>query len=137
MSHDELVLEALAYRRNVGATIGDIRANLQCREEKKHTLQHARAALRRLENRGLLVTVGKKWFFTTFGLELARGSALDAEWRSSDAWILLAALYIGTPGQFELNDIVVTTDAINHATPTLKEMHGAINRLLAGRLLKT
>lgn len=48
MTHDELVFGALAYRRNVGATIDDIRSYLQCREEKKHTQKHDRAALRRL-----------------------------------------------------------------------------------------
>ncbi len=136
MTHDELVLEALAYRRNVGATLGDIRAYLQFRENTKHSQKQDRAAIRRLEDDGHLVVVGKKWFFTATGHKLAKGSALDADWQSSDAWILLTTLYNRELDQFELRHIVATADAINHAIPTLEEMHGAINRLLAGRLLK-
>jgi hypothetical protein len=35
-----------------------------------------------------------------------------------------------------LHQIVAAADLINHAIPTLEEMHGAINHLLAGRLIK-
>eukprot|EP01047_Picozoa_sp_COSAG01_P044582 COSAG01_NODE_4044_length_5408_cov_1.746468_5_plen_210_part_00 len=137
MTHDELVLEALAYRRNVGATLGEIRSYLQFREDTKHTQKQDRDALRRFEDDGHLVTVGKKWFFTSAGHQLAKGSALDAEWESADAWIFLAALYNRESDQFELQHIVAAADFINHAIPTLEELHGAINRSLAGRLIKT
>lgn len=137
MTHDEFVLKALTYRRNVGASLSDIRAYVQFREEKKHTQKQDRAVLRRLENDGHLVSVGKKWFFTSSGYNLAKGSALAAEWQSGDAWILLAALYNRESSEIRLEHIVAAADFINHAIPTVEEMHGAINRLLAGRLIKT
>ena len=137
MTHDGLVREALAYRRNVGATLAEIRAYVQFREQPGRTQTQDRAVLRRLEDDGHLVCVGNKWFFTSTGYKLAKGPALDAEWQSSDAWILLAALYNHDSTEFQLHQIVAAADFINHAIPTLEEMHGAINRLLAGHLIKT
>ena len=135
MTHEQLVLEALAYRRNLGASPSDIRAYLSYREKTKHRKRQDLAVLRRLEGKGQIVNVGEKWFFTPAGNKLAKGSALDAEWQSADAWILLAALYCGPSGEIELRHLIAAADFINHAIPTLEEMHGAINRLLAGRMI--
>lgn len=137
MTHDELVLEALAYRRNVGATLGEIRSYLQFREAIQYSQSQDHAALCRLETAGLLVSVGKRWFFTSAGYKLAKGRSLEPEWASSDAWILLATLYNRGSEQIALAHIIAAADFINHAVPTLEELHGAINRLLATGLLKT
>ena len=136
MTHDQLILEALAYRRNVGASLADIRSYLQLREEAKHTRKHDLAAVRRLEDDGSVVCVGEKWFFTPAGNKLAKGSSLPAEWETADAWLFLAALYNRDSPEFELPNIIAAADFINHAIPTLEEIHGAVNRLLAARLLK-
>ncbi|MCU0977908.1 MAG: hypothetical protein MUF25_01940 [Pirellulaceae bacterium] len=136
MNHDELVFEALCYRRHTGATLADIRGYLQFREEGKHTQQDDRQVLSQLETAGTLVRVGKKWFFTRDGYKRAKGRALEPEWQPEDPWILLAALYNRDEDAIPLRKIVAAADAINHAIPTLEETHGALNRLAAGRLLK-
>ena len=136
MTLDQLILEALAYRRHVGASLGDIRAYVGIREERKHPLRDDLAVLRRLEEAGSLVKVGKKWFLTPRGQKEARGAALAARWCPEDAWILLALLYNRAKAGSPLVDIIATADAIEHAIPTRAELHGALNRLLAGRLIE-
>ena len=136
MTHDELIIQSLAYRRNVGATLDDIRSYLNFREETKHTIQQDLEVLLRLEKAGQVLTVGHKWFFTPAGYKLAKGSALDAEWKFADAWILIALLHSRNNEDCTLAHIIAAADGINHAIPTHEEIHGAINRLLAARLIK-
>jgi hypothetical protein len=137
MTLDELIVEALGYRRNVGCSLGDIRSYVQTREDEKHTPSQDRAVLRRLEEDGHVVAVGKKWFLTASGDKLVRGPALNAEWQEADSWILLAAIYNRQFSPIDLSQIIAAADYINHAIPTLEEIHGAINRLQAARLIKT
>ena len=136
MTLDRLILEALAYRRHLGASLGDIRAYVGIREEGKHPLRDHVAVLRRLEEAGTLVKVGRKWFLTPRGQKEARGTALAATWYWEDAWILLALLYNRAQKGSRLTDILATADFINHAIPTREELHGALNRLLAGGLIE-
>ena len=136
MTLDRLILEALAYRRHVGASLGDIRAYVGVREEKRHPLRDDLAVLRRLEEAGSLVKVGRKWFLTPQGRKEARGTALAATWCEEDAWILLALLYNRSQTGSGLTDILATADFIDHAIPTREELHGALNRLLAGGLIE-
>jgi hypothetical protein len=138
MTHDEIVFKALAHHRNFGVRLGDIRGYALPREEEKHTATDDRAALRRLEETGKVVLVGERWFLTRDGFKQVKGTAIDAQWQSEDAWILSALLSIRNPqGQgSRLEQIIAVADYINHSIPTLAEMHGALNRLDAGRLLK-
>ena len=136
MTHDELVFEALSYRRNLGALLSDIRAYAQIREEKKHTIKDDRAVLRRLEDAGKVFRLGARWFLTREGYQAAKGNALRAEWEAADSWILLAILNSGGPDAGKLEHIIAAADFINHAIPTLEEMHGALNRLAAGGLIR-
>jgi hypothetical protein len=102
MTYDEIVFEALAYQRNFGVRLGDIRAYAFSREAEKHTAKDDRAALRRLEEAGKVVQVGERWFLTPEGFKQVKGTARDglkpwdAEWQSEDAWIL-SALLVGPP----------------------------------------
>lgn len=137
MTLEQLILEALAYRRHVGASLGDIRSYVGIREETKHAASEDLAVLRRLEEAGSLVKVGKNWFLTPKGYKRASGSALEARWRGEDAWILLALLYSREKAGSRLADIIGTADAVNHAIPSREELHGALNRLLAGRLIES
>ena len=138
MTYDEIVFEALAYHRNFGVRLGDIRGYAFAREAEKHTAKDDRAALRRLEEAGKVVQVGERWFLTPEGSRQVKGTAMDAQWQPEDAWILSALLSIRNPqGQgSRLEHIIAVADFINHGIPTLAEMHGALNRLDAGRLLK-
>jgi len=131
-----LILEALAYRRHVGASLGEIRSYVGIREETKHPPRDDLAVLRRLEETGNLVKVGKKWFLSPRGYKEARGASLEARWRGEDAWILLALLYNREKAGSQLADIIATADHVDHAIPSREEMHGALNRLLAGRLIE-
>ena len=50
--------------------------------------------------------------------------------RWEDAWILLAILYAGRPGEFaSLARVIGIADYINHAIPTHGELDGAFDRL--------
>jgi hypothetical protein len=137
MTLEQLILEALAYRRHVGASLGDIRSYVGIREDTRHAASDDLAVLRRLEEAGSLVKVGKNWFLTPKGYKGASGSALEARWRGEDAWILLALIYNREKAGSRLADIIGTADAINHAIPSREELHGALNRLLAGRLIES
>ncbi len=50
---------------------------------------------------------------------------------SSDSWILLALRWASSERPAQLQDILYSADAINHAIPTAEELDGALNRLLA------
>ncbi len=136
MKHDELVLQAMIYRRNVGADLDSIRAYVMVREDTQRTSKDDRESLTRLEKDGIVTQVGKQWFLTPEVYKQARGSALEPELKEEDAWILLSLLYNHKKGQSRLEDIIATADGVNHAIPTLEEIHGALNRLESARLIK-
>ena len=46
MTYDEIVFEALAYHRNFGVCLGEIRGYASSREAERHTAKDDRAALR-------------------------------------------------------------------------------------------
>jgi hypothetical protein len=134
--HDENVFEALAYRRNVGATQPEIRSYLAFREEPKRTAQDDLKTLRKFQKRGLIVRVADSWFLTPEGAKEATGPSLGAEWQPADAWILTAILNNRELADCRLPDIIAAADFMNHAIPTLVEMHGALNRLASARLIQ-
>jgi hypothetical protein len=136
MNHDDLVFEAMNYRRNVGADLDSIRAYVGIRGDKKRTSKDDKESLARLQKDGIVVRVGEQWFLTPEAYKQARGTALAPELESTDAWILLALLYNHGKIQNKLEDIIATADGINHAIPTHEEIHGALNRLDAARLIK-
>jgi hypothetical protein len=136
MKHDELVLQAMIYRRNVGADLESIRAYVIVREDTQRTAKDYKESLARLEKDGLVIQVGKQWFLTPEAYKQARGTALVPELKDEDAWILLSLLYNHKHGQSKLEDIIATADGINHAIPLHEEIFGALNRLDAVRLIK-
>jgi hypothetical protein len=136
MNHSELVFEALSYYRNVGADPSSIRSYVAEREREKGDKRRDLAALAKLEVRGDAVRVWDRWHLTPQASRRALGRALPAEWKNEDAWILLAILYGRSSGACELGQIVAVADFINHAIPTLGEMHGALNRLHASGLIR-
>ena len=136
MTHDDNVFAALAFRRNVGATQKDIRSYLTFREEPKRTPKDDLKSLKAFEEKGIVAKVADTWFLTPEGYKQAKGSALAAEWQRSDAWIFTSVLYNRELDDCRLHHVIAASDFINHAIPTLAEMHGALNRLVAGRLMK-
>ncbi|RLB54999.1 MAG: hypothetical protein DRI90_19790 [Deltaproteobacteria bacterium] len=137
MTNEQAVFEVLAYRRNVGTTLNAVWRNVAYRTKNKQAKKRALAILRKLESDGELTSVGEWWFLTPAGAKRAKGSQLAAVWLQADAWVLLAAIYACGQDAKDLDALIATADWINHAIPTHVELHGAINRLLAGRLLKT
>ncbi len=135
MDHDDSVFSALAYRRNVGATMGDIRTFLRFHEDPKRTAKDDLRSLKSFEESGLVAQVEERWFLTPEGYKRAKGDALKAEWQWTDAWILASVLFNRGSDDCRLQDIIAVADFINHAIPTLAELHGALNRLLSGRLI--
>jgi hypothetical protein len=136
MNHDELVLEVIQYRRNVGADLDSIRSYLSHREKEKHSSKQDLEALARLAESGRIFQVDDLWFLSPEAYKNAKGSALAPEWKKEDVWILLTILYASKKGACKLEDVIALADGINKAVPTLGELHGAFNRLAAGRLIK-
>jgi len=136
MTRKDLILEAFAYRRHTGATLRDIRAYAQFRQERSYPLKEDRAVLAALVNAGIICTVGNKWFFTPAGYKIAKGHALRPKWEGSDAWIFQSLLCYSKNSVLQLPDIIAAADFINHAIPRAAEMHGGLNRLLAGGLIR-
>lgn len=136
MTRKDLILEAFAYRRHTGATLRDIRTYAQFRQERSYTLKEDRAVLTALVNTDIIYTVGKKCFFTPAGYKIAKGRALRPKWEDSDAWIFQSLLCYSKNSVLQLPEIIAAADFINHAIPMAEEMHGSINRLLAGGLIR-
>jgi hypothetical protein len=136
MSYEELVFDALRYRRNVGADLDSIRAYVFIRESEKHTHDQDREILSHLVKAGKATQVGELWFLSSKAYKNAKGSALAPKWEWSDSWILLSILYASRKSACKLEDLLAMADGINVATPTFTEVHGALNRLASGRLLK-
>lgn len=136
--HDDLIFEALVYHRNVGASLSELHEHLEWRQSAPQTKEDYLSALRRLEAAERILQVGGKWFLTPDSYKQAKGKALEPEWQWEDSWILLALL-ISSPERklCKLEDIIHAADYINRALPSLGELHGALNRLSAGRLLRT
>lgn len=135
MTYEELVLEALTYRRHVGAHPDELRLYIELREETPHTSSDDVAVLLKLREEGKVTRTGTRWHLTNVGYRQARGPALKPEWKDEDSWILLAVLFCTQGGEGTLDRIIGAADFINHAIPTLEELHGALNRLYAGRLI--
>ena len=133
--HDELVFKALSFYRNVGADLDEVRRHLPPRARRKGTRQD-QASLRRLERAGDVRQVGERWFLTSQGAKRARGNALWPDWRSEDGWILLSLFLCAGAEGADLSQIIGAADYIDHGIPTLGQLHGALNRLAAGRLIK-
>ncbi len=139
MTFDDLVLDAVRYRRHVGATLEDIRDLLLRRDDEPHGPVDDRQALDRLEARGLIVRAGSRWFLTPALQKQTKGRAYPLpEWRQEDSWILLALLYNARRGRpTPLAELIATADFINHAIPTTDELHGALNRLATAHLVRS
>ena len=136
MTHDDLVFEAITYRRHVGADFSSIRAYVSFRETKRHTEEDDLKSLIRLERAGKIRRAGKLWLLTKEASRTARGSAIKPEYQLEDAWILLA-LFHSNPGKgSSLDSLIGTADYINHAIPMYEELFGALNRLQAAGLIK-
>lgn len=136
ITHDDLILMAVTYRRNVGAELSSIRGYLTIREEEKHSTKEDKDALARLEQMGKVIKVGTRWFLNAETYKQAKGPSVAPEWQAEDAWILLALLYNRTKEECRLEHIIATADAINHSILTIDEIYGALNRLEAGRLIR-
>lgn len=135
MKHEQLVFEALSYYRYRGIDANTLRGFLGVHEDRKHTITDDRRALDRFEREGLLYRVGRKWFLTGPGLARARGRAYEPEWQPEDSWVLLALLYADDSRPCPLVDLISIADYMNHSVLTREEAHGAINRLVAGKLI--
>ena len=133
MTHDEALFEALAYQRYVGGTLDELRSILSFRFEKKRSRREDKAELNRLQERGIVFTIGKRWYLTPNGLKRAKGWAIKPEWQPTDAWILLPVVDARTTC---LEGILGTMDWINRAWPSVEELHEGVNRLASAQLLK-
>jgi hypothetical protein len=136
MNHDELVFDAIRYRRNVGADLDSIRSYVSLREKEKNSSKQDLEALARLAESGSIFQVDDLWFLSPEAYKNAKGSALAPKWKEEDAWILLTILYASKKGACKLENVIAMADGINKAVPTLGELHGSLNRLAAGRLIK-
>jgi hypothetical protein len=133
MTHDEALFEALAYRRYVGGTVGDLRAYTWSRVPKPRRQREDFAALCELEEQGLVYSFRKRWYLTAQGFKRAKGWALQPQWETADASILLPVAHARTTS---LEGILTTMDCINRTWPELEELHEGINRLIGGQLIK-
>jgi hypothetical protein len=135
-THDKLVLQAVHSLRHLGAGPEDIRAFVK-RRSPQHGGEDDLAALGRLQKRGAVTRVGQLWFLAPGLEEQAFGPAFPPAWHSEDSWILLALLYENRKGGAStLDDLIGMAVTINHATPNLDELNGALNRLASAGLIE-
>lgn len=133
---DQLIFEAMAYHRNLGSTLKSIRTQVRFPKSQKVGVKSYRMALAQLAQSGQIKQVGESWFLTPAGLKKARGWSIRPGWLPEDAWILLAMLLSCGEEGCHLEQIIGAADYIDHGIPTLEQMHGALNRLASGKLIK-
>lgn len=133
---DDVCFQALASHRNNGADEARVRGFLGWNKKLVADPEKVHAALQRLAVKGRARRVGERWYLTPIGYREARGPADRAEWRHEDAWMLLAVCMTSGGDGARLSSILGTADYINHAIPTWEDVHGSVNRLAAGRLLR-
>lgn len=136
MTPEPLILEALLYFRHVGAEASAVRSYLSLREETRHTSADDRQTLEQLQAEGRVVRVGHRWLLAPELVRAAKGPALRPEWKPEDGWLLLAAFHCEPAEHIELPILLAAADFIEHAVPTCPELHGALNRLESGGLLR-
>jgi hypothetical protein len=137
MKKNDPVFVALTHYRNVGADPDTLRSDVKFRQRRPCTIKEVQAALKRLGREGKVVQVGEKWFLTPQGLKLAKGPATPPAWLPEDSSILMALFTCrGNQEGVELHDIIAAADYIDRSIPTLEQMHGALNRLASGGLLR-
>ena len=93
MTHPTALFESLSCRRYVGGTLNELRVQA---EKLKTTQREDQAELNRLQERGLVFSIGKRWYLTPEGLKLAKGWAMKPLWQRTDAWILLPVVHART-----------------------------------------
>ncbi|MBW2733652.1 MAG: hypothetical protein JRH20_14785 [Deltaproteobacteria bacterium] len=133
--HDELVFEALADDRNVGADMRAVRKYVQWYGKRKSSVKNDQASLKRLEKAGDVLQVAERFFLTVQGAKRAKGSATPATWLREDHWLLLAVVICAGDEGANLSQIIGAADYIDHGLPTLEQLHGALNRLASGGLI--
>lgn len=133
--YEELILGAMAYYRDTGATLPQIRSYISCWEPKTHSPSDDIKVLNGFRDLGTVVSVGEKWFFTPSGYRHAKGPSLKPEWQPDDSLILLSVM-VGGGELVSLSSIFLMTDFIDRSFPDLEATHGALNRLVAARFLK-
>lgn len=132
-SHRNLVLDALGHFRNRGADRDQIRGHVSYRAPGTSG-NDDQAALDGLVEDSEVLHIGHRYYLAPAAYKRARGSAPSGEWAYSDAWIFLAVLMC--TDDCSVADLLPVCDYINHALPAEEEVHGALNRLVAAKLIK-
>ena len=132
MDHADLVFRAVCYFRNVGADARAIRSYVSLREPERRSRHHDAVALAALEANARVVRVGERWLVAPAATIDDECPPLAATWQPEDAWILLAMLLCDSGVTCSLVQVFAAADFINHAIPSLTELHGALNRLRTG-----
>src|SRR5215510_6052540 len=110
MRHEDLIFAALSYRRNVGASLDDIRNFAFFRENKSHTSKDDQEVLAQFAEQDIALQVGTLWFLTPGAYRMAKGSSLSPGLKDEDAWILLSLLHRRGQDRSNLQDIIATAD---------------------------
>jgi hypothetical protein len=134
---DALVLDAVRWNRYRGAYPDDMTSYVGIRYNGTTTDKTLETSLTRLQSADKVVRVGKRWLLHPNEFRNAKGEARKPEFLFEDTWILMCIRLLNESGPCDLNDIIPLADGINKAIPTIDELHGAFNRLLAARLIST
>lgn len=135
MTYDDVALDWLKLVRNEGASLGDVVRGVERSGRLEARAESVRDALERLQRQGQVTRAGTKWFPTPGALKNAPRSPWPAEFQPEDHWILLALMFDEDPPS-PLDRIIAVADYINHALPTIEELHGALNRLASAGLIR-
>ena len=134
---DAIVFDAVRYNRYRGVTLDRMKGYVGTRHKGETTEETLAAVLSRLEIANQVVCVGKRWLLHPAAFREAKGDAWKPEFEFADTWILMCILSIHEAGPCTISEIIPVADGINHAIPSLDELHGALNRLLAAGLIAT
>ena len=132
---DASVLEAVRYNRYRGGTRTDIKSYARIPHNEQIGDEMLDASLSRLCSADQIVRIGDRWLLHRRVFQTAKGRARKPEFQFEDTWILMCILILDENGPCKIRDIIPLADGINKAVPTVDEFHGALNRLLAARLI--
>lgn len=140
---DAVVHRAVIYNRYRGITSDEIKsfADLRMAMAGVQSLGEVSddqidGSLSRLAAAKSIIRVGTRWLLPWDALRETTGKARPPEFKSEDSLVLFSIVSQGDK-PLNLVDIIAGVDLINHAIPTVDELHGALNRLHAARLIAT
>lgn len=134
---DESVLSSVKTYRYIGMTTDKIKEYFGLKKgyDPTTTWKALKSSLQRLKDSDQIVQIGTRWLLHPDLFRVTKGHAIAPEFQWTDVLILFCISHNGSE-LVTLKFIAIGVELVNRSPLTLDDMHGALNRLSAARLIK-